>query len=84
MSRVTQLATLLALPTLALSSFAAEAHVDAPHAAGEAHGVSPVAAPLFHVGPLPVTNSMVTSWVIALALPMVVFQAFALDASYAA
>jgi F-type H+-transporting ATPase subunit a len=29
-------------------------------------GVAPMAEPLFHVGPLPVTNSMVTSWTVAL------------------
>src|ERR1700719_3948202 len=29
-------------------------------------GVAPIAEPLFHVGPLPVTNSMVTSWTVAL------------------
>jgi len=36
--------------------------------AAEAHGVSPAAAPLFQLGPLPVTNSMVTSWLVALLL----------------
>jgi F-type H+-transporting ATPase subunit a len=35
----------------------------------EAHqGVASAAEALFHVGPLPVTNSMITSWVVALAL----------------
>jgi F-type H+-transporting ATPase subunit a len=75
MSRVTQFATFLALPALALSSFAAESAVETAHAAADAHaahGVSPVATPLFHVGPLPVTNSMVTSWVIALALVIII------------
>lgn len=33
-----------------------------------AEGVKPMAEALFHVGPLPVTNSMVTSWIIAAAL----------------
>jgi F-type H+-transporting ATPase subunit a len=31
-------------------------------------GVEAAAHPLFHVGPLPVTNSMVTSWVVAIIL----------------
>jgi F-type H+-transporting ATPase subunit a len=37
--------------------------------AAEAHsGVSQTAETMFHLGPLPVTNSMVTSWIVALAL----------------
>lgn len=39
-------------------------------AAGE--GVVPMAEPLFRVGPLPVTNSMVTSWVVAILLIIVI------------
>src|SRR5882724_5973222 len=39
-----------------------------PAFAAEAQGVSSAAEALFHVGPLPVTNSMVTSWVVAIAL----------------
>jgi F-type H+-transporting ATPase subunit a len=35
-------------------------------------GVAPMAEPLFHVGPLPVTNSMVTSWIVALVFIIVV------------
>ena len=31
-------------------------------------GVAAAAEPLFHLGPLPVTNSMITSWVVALLL----------------
>jgi F-type H+-transporting ATPase subunit a len=31
-------------------------------------GVKPMAEALFHFGPLPVTNSMVTSWIVAVAL----------------
>lgn len=46
----------------AMPSFAAEAHA----------GVSPKAEALFHVGPLPITNSMVTSWVVAIALLIVI------------
>lgn len=36
--------------------------------AAESHGVSASAEALFHLGPLPVTNSMVTSWIVAIAL----------------
>jgi len=57
MSRVTK----LALPLIPL--FCA-----LPASAAEAQGVSASAEALFHVGPLPVTNSMVTSWVVAIAL----------------
>ncbi|MSU22273.1 MAG: F0F1 ATP synthase subunit A [Opitutus sp.] len=40
-----------------------------PALGAEAHaGVSATAEALFHLGPLPVTNSMVTSWIVALAL----------------
>ncbi|MBM3874025.1 MAG: F0F1 ATP synthase subunit A [Verrucomicrobia bacterium] len=40
--------------------------------AGEEHGVATAAEPLFRIAGLPVTNSMVTSWVIALVLIAVV------------
>jgi len=40
--------------------------------AGESHGISASAEALFHVGPLPVTNSMVTSWVVAIVLVLAV------------
>jgi F-type H+-transporting ATPase subunit a len=36
--------------------------------AAESHGIAVNAEPLFRVGPLPITNSMVTSWVVAAAL----------------
>jgi F-type H+-transporting ATPase subunit a len=39
-----------------------------PAFAGESKGVAPMAQQLFHIGPLPVTNSMVTSWVVAAIL----------------
>ena len=40
-----------------------------PVFASESHkGVSAAAEALFHLGPLPVTNSMVTSWVVAFGL----------------
>ncbi|WP_052361604.1 F0F1 ATP synthase subunit A [Geminisphaera colitermitum] len=40
--------------------------------AAEGHGILPKAEALFHLGPLPVTNSMVTSWVVAVALILIV------------
>jgi F-type H+-transporting ATPase subunit a len=57
MFRVTQLATFLFL-----LSCASDVH------AAEAHGVSASADTLFRLGPLPVTNSMATSWVVAIVL----------------
>ena len=49
---------------LAIFGFAPLAHASEE----AAHGISAVAEPLFHVGPLPVTNSMVTSWIVAALL----------------
>jgi F-type H+-transporting ATPase subunit a len=40
--------------------------------AAEGHGVSPTAEAVFHLGPLPVTNSMLTSWFVALVLIVVI------------
>ncbi len=40
--------------------------------ASEHEGVAPFAEKLFQIGPLPVTNSMVTSWVVALLLIIVI------------
>ncbi len=37
-------------------------------AAGDGHGLSPKAEELFKLGPLPVTNSMVTCWVVCLVI----------------
>ncbi|HTQ32011.1 MAG TPA: F0F1 ATP synthase subunit A [Opitutaceae bacterium] len=41
-------------------------------ALAEGSGVAPMAEPLFKVGPLPVTNSMLTSWVVAAVLIVVI------------
>jgi len=57
MSRVKKLAFLAASLGASVPAFAAE---------GE--GVAKKAHGLFHIGPLPVSNSMVTSWVVALVL----------------
>ncbi len=57
MSRVTKLAfTCLSFATAV------------PAFASESSGVAPAAEALFRLGPLPVTNSMVTSWVVAVVL----------------
>jgi F-type H+-transporting ATPase subunit a len=50
--------------------FATLAH--ASEAEGHAHGIAAKSEILFHIGPLPVTNSMVTSWVVALVLIAVI------------
>jgi F-type H+-transporting ATPase subunit a len=42
-------------------------HVD-PHAKAEHHGLPPAAVDVFHIGPLPVTNSMILTWAVALIL----------------
>jgi F-type H+-transporting ATPase subunit a len=57
MSRVKKLALFLSVFATGLRAFAAESK-----------GVSSSAEALFQVGPLPVTNSMVTSWLVALVL----------------
>jgi F-type H+-transporting ATPase subunit a len=61
MSRVSKLAFLLASLSTGASAFAAEEE-----------GVETAATRLFNIGPLPVTNSMVTSWVVALALIIII------------
>ena len=58
MFRAKKLALALVSAATALPAFAAEG----------GHGLSAKAEPLFQVGPLPVTNSMVTSWVVAIVL----------------
>jgi F-type H+-transporting ATPase subunit a len=60
MTRVTKLALLFASLSSAVPAFA------------EGAGVEPAAKFLFKVGPLPVTNSMVTSWVVAAVLIIVI------------
>ena len=62
MSWVKKLTAFFSLVVPGLPVFAAE----------EAHGVATMAESLFHIGPLPVTNSMVTSWVVAAVLIIVI------------
>jgi F-type H+-transporting ATPase subunit a len=57
MFRVTKFALVLAALSTGVPAFAAEGG-----------GVETSATSLFSIGPLPVTNSMVTSWIVALAL----------------
>lgn len=57
MLRVKKLALFLLSLTSGLTAFASESH-----------GVAASPETLFHVGPLPVTNSMVTSWIVAAIL----------------
>ncbi|MDB6170685.1 MAG: synthase subunit [Verrucomicrobia bacterium] len=61
MSRVKKLALLLFSLTSGLNAFASESH-----------GVAPSAETLFKIGPLPITNSMITSWVVAAVLIIVI------------
>ena len=61
MSRVTKLALAFASLMTSVPAFAAEGA-----------GVESRATPIFSIGPLPVTNSMVTSWVVALVLIVVI------------
>jgi F-type H+-transporting ATPase subunit a len=62
MSRGLKLPFLLALVASGLPAFGAEGH----------HGVEAAARPLFQVGPMPITNSMVTSWVVAAVLIIII------------
>ncbi|MBW8780763.1 MAG: F0F1 ATP synthase subunit A [Verrucomicrobia bacterium] len=62
MSRAKILTLLLSLPITGLPAFAAET----------GHGLSPKAEALFHVGPLPITNSILTSWIVAALLVIAV------------
>lgn len=55
----------LALPFLSLFSLTS---LPALAAGGGHSGVAPAAEALFHIGGLPVTNSMVTSWIVAFVL----------------
>lgn len=52
------------------AGWAAEAH-----GKGEAHGLPPGAADIGHLGPLPITNSMLVTWIVALFL--ILFARFA-------
>lgn len=61
MSWTKKLTTTLVLLATASSIFAAEAH-----------GIASAAEPLFHVAGLPITNSIVTSWVVAAALVILI------------
>jgi F-type H+-transporting ATPase subunit a len=52
-----------------IQNAAAEGHSATGHeAGGKTEGLPLYATPLFHIGPLPVTNSMVVTWAVALLL----------------
>lgn len=55
-----------------LSSFAFLGAASSAFASEAAHGIAAAPSALFHVGPLPVTNSMVTSWIVAAVLVIVI------------
>ncbi|HEX3730947.1 MAG TPA: F0F1 ATP synthase subunit A [Opitutaceae bacterium] len=57
---------------LKLAPFFAPLAIATPAFAEGGHGVETRATPLFKVGPLPVTNSMVMTWIVALALVIVI------------
>lgn len=59
---------LLLLGGLSATGWAAETTAPAAAQAHEEHGIPAKAVELFHIGPLPVTNSMLVSWVVALGL----------------
>jgi F-type H+-transporting ATPase subunit a len=61
MTLVKKLALVLAPSLIALPAFA-----------DQGGGVAPMAEPLFRVGPLPITNSMVMTWLVAIALIIVI------------
>jgi len=44
----------------------------APALAADSHGLSAAAKPVFFLGPLPVTNSMMTGWVISILLVLMI------------
>jgi F-type H+-transporting ATPase subunit a len=46
-----------------------------PHAKAEHHGLPPAAVDVFKIGPLPVTNSMILTWAVALLL--IIFARYA-------
>jgi F-type H+-transporting ATPase subunit a len=60
------------LPIKKFALIPAALALGAPVFGAEGSGVAPMAEPIFHVGPLPVTNSMVTSWSVAIALIIIV------------
>ncbi|MBI3868535.1 MAG: F0F1 ATP synthase subunit A [Verrucomicrobia bacterium] len=52
----------------AVAAHAAAAAGEAAHEGGHGHGLPPAASPIFNIGPLVVTNSMLVVWIVAIAL----------------
>jgi F-type H+-transporting ATPase subunit a len=67
-------AAVLTLNLRAEEPVAAAAGHEAAHAATEAAGpiVAPIAPALFHIGPLPVSNSIICTWIVALLILLIV------------
>ncbi len=66
---VAPLAALAATPEQAAANGTAATQAEASGAgAHEEHGLPPKATEVFRIGPLPVTNSMLVSWVVAIGL----------------
>jgi F-type H+-transporting ATPase subunit a len=63
MNRIKKIAVLFAVLATGLPTFAKEV---------EGQGMSAMAEPLFRVGPLPITNSMVMTWAVALGLVILI------------
>src|SRR6185312_5718192 len=67
MQRIRAILLCIVLAGLPLMGFSAEATAPAAPAAHE-EGLPPGAGHVFDIGPLPVTNSMLVTWIVALAL----------------
>ncbi len=63
---------LFAVSVQAQPAAEAPANVAAPHAEAAAPIVPPIAPVLFHIGILPVSNSMVCTWIVALVILVIV------------
>ena len=68
MSRVTKFAFLLASLATGVPAFAAEGN-----------GLETSAHALFKIGPIPITNSIITSWFVALVLIVAIRLAMCID-----
>src|SRR4051812_36238271 len=68
MQRIRAILLCVILAGLPLMGFSAEATAVAVPAAHAEEGLPPGAGEVFRVGPLPVTNSMLVTWIVAVAL----------------
>ena len=65
----------VSIPALAAEGATQSAAVEGTHGAAEVHHGLPSAAPEFYIGPFPVTNSIIVTWIVALALILFARQA---------